>query len=133
MIQLSRGMKNLVAFVHVSTAFANCDQPSIEEMVYPPPVEPQKLINALEWMDDKMVAMITPKLIGDKPNTYTYTKHLAENLLIKEGHDLPLVIIRPSIVTAAWKEPMPVSSLTISLSRESDQLKSYVSYYATLP
>lgn len=107
MIQLAKGVKNLVAFVHVSTAYANCDQNSIEEVVYPPPVEPQKLLNALEWMEDDVVEAITPKLIGNKPNTYTYTKHLAESLLLKEGHDLPLLIIRPSIVTAAWKEPVP--------------------------
>lgn len=107
MIQLARGIKNLQVFVHVSTAFANCDQVCIDEVVYPPPVEPQKLLNALEWMDDSMVSMITPKLIGGKPNTYTYTKHLAENLILKEAQDLPLTIIRPSIVTAAWKEPVP--------------------------
>ena len=35
-------------FVHVSTAYANCDRPFIEEVVYPTPVEPQKLIDILE-------------------------------------------------------------------------------------
>ena len=39
----------LQVFVHVSTAYGNCDRPFIEEIVYPPPVEPQKLIDALEW------------------------------------------------------------------------------------
>ena len=29
-------------------------------------------------MDEKLVTLITPKLIGDRPNTYTYTKALAE-------------------------------------------------------
>lgn len=38
----------LQVFVHVSTAYANCDRPFIEEIVYPTPVEPQKLIDALE-------------------------------------------------------------------------------------
>ena len=71
-------------------------------------------------MDDSMVQLVTPKLIGDKPNTYTYTKHLAENLLLKEGGDLPLAIIRPSIVTAAWKEPVPVSAQRLSMKRLSD-------------
>jgi len=63
------------------------------------------------WMDEKVVGKITTKLIGQKPNTYTYTKQLAEVLLVTEGADLPLAIIRPSIVTAAWMEPMPVSQL----------------------
>lgn len=60
-------------------------------------------------MDDEMIESITPQLIGDKPNTYTYTKQLAESLLLKEGAELPLAIVRPSIVGAAWKEPIPVS------------------------
>jgi fatty acyl-CoA reductase len=107
MVQLCKRFKQLEVFVHVSTAYANCERHFIEEQVYPPPVEPQKIIDALEWMDDEIVSKITTKLIGDKPNTYTYTKHLGEALLVTEGADLPLAIIRPSIVTAAWMEPVP--------------------------
>ena len=40
----------LQVFVHVSTAYCNCDRPFIEEVVYPPPVEPQKLIDAFEYV-----------------------------------------------------------------------------------
>ena len=50
---------------------------------------------------------ITNVIIGDKPNTYTFTKALAENILETEGKNLPLAIIRPSIVAASWKEPAP--------------------------
>lgn len=107
MVELCKNFKVLQVFVHVSTAYANCDRPFIEEVVYQPPVEPQKLIDALEWMDDEMVDQITPQLIGNKPNTYTYTKQLAEYLLIKEAGDMPIAIVRPSIVGAAWKEPLP--------------------------
>jgi len=66
------------------------------------------------WMDEGVVGKITTKLIGEKPNTYTYTKQLAEVLLVTEGADLPLAIVRPSIVTASWMEPMPVSCLLLS-------------------
>jgi len=45
--------------------------------------------------------------VGQCPNTYTYTKALAEQLLEKECGDIPLAIVRPSIVTAAAKEPLP--------------------------
>ena len=108
-IQVCRKFSQLEVFVHVSTAYSNCDRTYIEEVIYPPPVDPQHLLDALEWLDDEMMEAITPKLLGDKPNTYTYTKHLAECLLIREGSDLPLAIVRPSIVTAAWREPIPVS------------------------
>ncbi|XP_075264828.1 fatty acyl-CoA reductase 1-like [Convolutriloba macropyga] len=47
-VQLCRKLSNLKALVHVSTAYANCDLPFIEEQVYPPPVNPHKLLDALE-------------------------------------------------------------------------------------
>ena len=49
------------------------------------------------------------RLIGDCPNVYAYTKALGEQLLLKEFHchDLPLIVIRPSIITPALKEPLP--------------------------
>ena len=46
-------------------------------------------------------------MVGQCPNTYTYTKALAEQLLERECGDIPLAIVRPSIVTAALKEPLP--------------------------
>ena len=50
MVNLCKGFKKLEVFVHVSTAYANCERPYIEEMIYPPPVEPQKLIDAMEYV-----------------------------------------------------------------------------------
>jgi hypothetical protein len=32
---------------------------------------------------------------------------VAETLLVTEGAGLPIAIVRPSIVAAAWKEPLP--------------------------
>lgn len=60
-------------------------------------------------MDDELVSVLTPKLIRERPNTYTYTKALAEYLVQQEAGDLNVAIIRPSIVGASWKEPFPVS------------------------
>ena len=58
-------------------------------------------------MDNDMLNEITEKLIDKRPNTYTYTKALAESLLEKASNDLPVAIVRPSIVTASWREPVP--------------------------
>ena len=55
-----------------------------------------------------MVEVLTKKLLRRKPNTYVYTKQLAEWLLVTEGAGLPLAIVRPSIVGATWKDPFPV-------------------------
>ncbi|KAM4017050.1 fatty acyl-CoA reductase 1 isoform 1-T1 [Anomaloglossus baeobatrachus] len=107
LLHLAQRMKKLEVFIHVSTAYANCNRKHIEEVVYPPPVDPKKLIESLEWMEDGLVNDITPKLIGDRPNTYTYTKALAEYIVQQEGSKLNIAIVRPSIVGASWKEPFP--------------------------
>lgn len=36
-------------------------------------------------------------LIGNRPNTYTFTKALAEDMLQNESGNLPVAIVRPSI------------------------------------
>ena len=60
-------------------------------------------------MTDEQLDMLTPTLLGGRPNTYTYTKSLAEHVLVTEGKGLPAAIYRPSIVAGAYKEPYPVS------------------------
>lgn len=104
---LAQQMQQLHAFIHISTAYANCNRRHIDEVIYPPPVEPGKLIHSLEWMDDAIVHDLTPRLIGDWPNTYTYTKALAECVVQQESGKLNIGIIRPSIVGASWQEPFP--------------------------
>lgn len=61
-------------------------------------------------MDDELVSTLTPKLLRQHPNTYTYTKALAEYLVQQEAGQLNVAIVRPSIVGASWKEPFPVSN-----------------------
>ena len=93
--------------MHVSTAYANCDRQHICEEVYNPQVKPEKLIEVVEWIEDDIVDFITPKVIKLKPNTYTFTKALAESLIVQECKDLPCTIVRPSMVGASWREPFP--------------------------
>lgn len=47
-LALARRMKRLQIFIHISTAYANCDRELIEEVVYPPPVDYRRLIDSLE-------------------------------------------------------------------------------------
>jgi len=68
--------------------------------------EPDQVIALTEWMDDKMFEEFTPSLIGSRPNTYTFTKALAEQMLQRERGSLPVAIVRPSIVLSSYKEPV---------------------------
>ncbi|XP_075227257.1 fatty acyl-CoA reductase wat-like [Lycorma delicatula] len=103
---LSNQMKKLKAFVHISTAFSNCHLSKIEEKVYES-ITDDKLITLTECLDDQQLDQLTPKLLENCPNTYIYTKRVAESLFNKYGKGLPIVIIRPSIITASNKEPVP--------------------------
>lgn len=107
LLGLARRMSNLEVFVHTSTAYSNCNRRYIEETVYAPPVEPLKLLDTVQWLEEGILEAITPRLIGDQPNTYTYTKALAEAVVQQESSNVNVVIVRPSIVGASWKEPFP--------------------------
>lgn len=109
-VKLVRQIKNLEVFCHISTAYSQCNrEPTdmIAEKFYPTPMKAQKIIDAMEWMTDDMLNSFTKALIGKYPNTYTFTKALSEALLDEECKDLPLVIIRPSIVCASIGDPLP--------------------------
>ncbi|KAG1662527.1 Fatty acyl-CoA reductase 1 [Nymphon striatum] len=109
LLQIAQDMPKLVAFIHVSTAYSNCDRTQIDEKIYPMDVDPLKLMETVEWMDDKMVETITPAMLGKKPNTYTFTKAMAETIIEQHRKHVPVVIVRPSIVTCSWKDPVPYS------------------------
>ncbi|XP_014233671.1 fatty acyl-CoA reductase 1-like isoform X1 [Trichogramma pretiosum] len=107
-IDLCKGMTNLLCLVHVSTAYSNADLRDIQEMVYSTKVKPQTMMEMCENLDDETLAILEKKLIGKHPNTYTLTKGLAEQVVLAKGVGLPAVaIVRPSIVCAAYQEPYP--------------------------
>jgi len=64
-------------------------------------------------MSDEIIEMITQSMIAPHPNTYTYTKAIAETLLVDlcSASYLPCAIVRPSIVGASWQQPIAVSNL----------------------
>ncbi|XP_050663549.1 putative fatty acyl-CoA reductase CG5065 [Leptidea sinapis] len=106
LVQLCHRMMLLEALVHVSTAYCNCERETVEETVYAPPALPEHVVTLVQTLPDELVDRITPDLVGDRPNTYTFTKALAEDMLIRECGNLPVAIVRPSIVLSSLKEPV---------------------------
>ncbi|XP_032590859.1 putative fatty acyl-CoA reductase CG5065 isoform X1 [Drosophila grimshawi] len=106
-LNVAKDMKQLEAFVHLSTAFCNCDQEVMYEKVYEFPHKPEDLMRLAEWMDVKTLDAVTPDLLKPHPNTYTYSKRLAELLVRDHYETMPVIIARPSIVTPAVAEPVP--------------------------
>lgn len=109
-IGFCRNLPNLISVCHVSTAYANSDLTDnrpIEEKLYSIKDKPEDLIKMAEIMDENLMQTLKVPLVDRRPNTYTYTKALAEHLIVEEAADLPIAIVRPTIVVAAWRQPVP--------------------------
>ncbi|XP_052119591.1 fatty acyl-CoA reductase 1-like isoform X2 [Frankliniella occidentalis] len=108
-VALARGMR-LASLVHVSTAYTNVNQDPEREQVYPTHLDWRSVIRMAEEMDaGSLWAMdcLGPKLRDFQPNSYTFTKALAEVLINEVADELPVVIVRPSIVMPTFKDPIP--------------------------
>ncbi|XP_022226135.2 fatty acyl-CoA reductase wat-like [Drosophila obscura] len=108
LVQLAKQMVKLEAFVHVSTAFSNCVIDRIEEKFYPEHLScsSAKVLEMSELLSAELMDNMTPALLGAYPNTYTYTKALAEDVILREAGDLPISIFRPAVIVASHKEPV---------------------------
>lgn len=114
-VNFTKRLRKLASFVYVSTAFCNSCylNQGIKEQVYPSHYDPHdmiKLVDANNNLEKELPLTGTPELqeiLGIHPNTYTFTKQLAENLIVKEMKNLPAGILRPSIVYGTFKDPDP--------------------------
>lgn len=97
MLNIAIETKNLQSFIHVSTAYAQCPRHDIKETFYEPPIEYRRAIKFCEELDDDLIDGVTEKLIAPWPNTYTFTKAIAEDMIRDYSDRLPILIIRPSI------------------------------------
>ena len=62
--------------------------------------------NRVRWVRNRLLraGMRRAQHLG-WPNTYTYTKSLGESVLARGGRDLPIAIVRPSIVESSIRSP----------------------------
>jgi hypothetical protein len=75
-----------------------------EEVLAPLPRDPEALYASMcaGGEDERRLLAET-----GHPNTYTLTKSLAEHLCVRRAGDLPVTIVRPSIVSACRTHPTP--------------------------
>ncbi|XP_023221403.1 putative fatty acyl-CoA reductase CG5065 [Centruroides sculpturatus] len=104
-VEVCRQMKNLVAFVHASTAYSFCDRKEVDEKIYTMARSYEEFKNIANVENYSSVEITKENLLENRPNTYTLTKAITENYLNNFCRDLPVVIVRPSIVISTWKEP----------------------------
>ena len=113
------------AYVHVSTAYVVSHHKtkyfSPERLdVSPKGLNPDKLIAKVLELSKRVANKTKEKkkiildraattLNGAFPNTYTLTKHIAELKVVEQNKrlQLPMCIVRPSIIGASLREPVP--------------------------
>lgn len=104
LIKMAKNMKQLKSFVYVSTAYSNCPRKTIDEQFYDPPIQGKKFMDVVDSLDDTYLDQITPILLGEWPNTYVFTKAIAENVVKTESQGLPMAVVRPSIGKADFED-----------------------------
>ena len=104
-VLLCNQLPHLKALVHVSTAYSNCHQKFIDEELSPLNLDVDRAVQMIESLPSEACDAIESKLLEGRPNTYTYTKALAEHYVAKQEGKYPISIVRPSIVISAAEEP----------------------------
>lgn len=97
-VLLAHEMKKLDMFVHVSTTYCNTDRKVVDEQLYPPHADWRTAIKIAEEIDPQALEVLTMKFLGKQPNTYTFSKSLAEHVVcdLCKGK-IPAMVIRPSV------------------------------------
>ncbi|CAH0404438.1 unnamed protein product [Chilo suppressalis] len=106
LLRLARDIKKLDVLMHISTAYSNSHLHFVEERFYSCDVTCNQLQAEVDKMTDFEIDKALPRILGAWPNTYTFTKALAEKELRLSAGDIPVGIFRPAIVTSTWKEPL---------------------------
>ncbi|CAG9135157.1 unnamed protein product [Plutella xylostella] len=83
--------------MHISTAYSNSHLSAVEERFYPCAADCAQLQSLVDTLTDEQRARLLPQILGPWPNTYTFTKALAEKELKEHCGGLPLGIFRPAI------------------------------------
>ncbi len=106
-LALAQRCIRLKHMVSVSTAYVTPwreNQGPVLEQLVPLPISPSETYQAIldGTADEKELLKVT-----GHPNTYTFTKCLAEHLLSERRGHVPISIVRPSVVSACLHHPFP--------------------------
>jgi fatty acyl-CoA reductase len=120
MLTLAQRCQHLEAFVHTSTCYVNWNRPGreepVKEQLYPLPFDPEEMCKHILSIHPLHVEKETQQLLKkyNFPNTYTFTKNMAEHLLHRLKGKCPVTIVRPSIIGCSYMDPVPgwVDALT---------------------
>ncbi|XP_018407299.1 PREDICTED: fatty acyl-CoA reductase 1-like [Cyphomyrmex costatus] len=105
---LAENMKKLIVLLHVSSTYTQIDKSVVEEILYPIEYNWKKMIKIAEstHIDEHVLGTFTAKTLETVPNTYIFSKRMAEQIISDYSKSLPCVIVRPSIVISTTDDPV---------------------------
>jgi alcohol-forming fatty acyl-CoA reductase len=106
-MEFALGLKNLKILCHISTTYSNVYESLIKEELYPAIADWRKTIEICEKFTDDELNVFETHYMNFMPNTYVFSKNLAEHVANDYSNRLPIVLLRPSIVLGSIKEPIP--------------------------
>lgn len=106
-MELAMTLREIKMVMHVSTTYSNVFTHVVEEQLYPPVADWQQTIEICENMNESQLDLLTQHYTGFMPNTYVFSKNLAEQVSSFYKDRVPVIIYRPSVVVGALKEPLP--------------------------
>ncbi|KAK1120215.1 hypothetical protein K0M31_012582 [Melipona bicolor] len=65
------------------------------------------VIDIYEREDKTLIDLFEGRILKIYPNTYMFTKNLAEQIVSSNSDYLPVAIVQPSIIGVSLKEPCP--------------------------
>ncbi len=108
LLELAESCRRIASIVSVSTAYVTPHPGggvhTALETPAPLPGDPDALYSAILQGAAPEAAWLGE---SGHPNTYTWTKCLAEHLLLRHRRGAPLTLLRPSIITGSERRPEP--------------------------
>ena len=96
-LEMAAKCKELEAFVHVSSAYANSFRLDCHEQLYQLMAEPEDILKIIQESEPDQLEKKTPNILQTHPNTYTFSKQMAEHEVKKFSSRFRCTIVRPSM------------------------------------
>ncbi|KAG8184200.1 hypothetical protein JTE90_015563 [Oedothorax gibbosus] len=105
-LELCKKLKELDAFVYTSTVCSNSNRDDlVEELVYRLPFPCERFFEEFRNGTEESVEALSAQCYPRWPNGYTFSKCLAENVVLEQAAEVPSAIIRPALVSPTVKAP----------------------------
>ncbi|KAK3930853.1 Fatty acyl-CoA reductase wat [Frankliniella fusca] len=105
-VELCKKMPNLRVLQYVSTTYCFTKEAVLKEQAYRAHHDWRTMIAVAEAEDKATLEAVSLKILDYQPNTYTFSKALAENVINDARHDIPVMIFRPAVVVSSISEPV---------------------------